>query len=323
MNRNAYLSIGELARHAGVTVKTVRHYSDLGIVPPVDRSPGGYRRYRAGDVARLELVRTLRELGIDLPTIREVVERRATLSEVAAAHAAALEAQIRTLRLRRAVLTAVARRGSTQEETELMHRLATLTADERRRHVADFIDTVFPPPATAPELAAARRSMTPELPDDPREDQIEAWLELAELAEDPDFRAVLRALAEDHAADRSATPLSPPRPDLVVTVRDLAGRALAAGIPPDSAEAEPVVARITAGYGAATDPCDVRDLATPAYEPATDPYPALLARLERAADPRRERYLCLLAVVNGWPAPESPAPALGWAVAALRARTAA
>ena len=47
----------------------------------------------------------------------------------------------------------------------------------------------------------------------------------------------------------------------------------------------------------------------------------LLARLEIANDPRRERYLQLLAVVNGWQAPDSLTPALNWFIQALRART--
>jgi hypothetical protein len=42
--------------------------------------------------------------------------------------------------------------------------------------------------------------------------------------------------------------------------------------------------------------------------------------LESANDPRRERYLQLLAVINSWPAPESLAPVLDWFVQALRAR---
>jgi len=46
----------------------------------------------------------------------------------------------------------------------------------------------------------------------------------------------------------------------------------------------------------------------------------LLSRLESINDPRRERYLQLLAVVNGWPAPESLQPVLDWSVGALEAR---
>ncbi|WP_158843435.1 hypothetical protein [Saccharothrix deserti] len=45
----------------------------------------------------------------------------------------------------------------------------------------------------------------------------------------------------------------------------------------------------------------------------------LAESLETANDPRRERYLRLLAVVNGWRAPDSPAPAFDWFLRALRA----
>lgn len=46
----------------------------------------------------------------------------------------------------------------------------------------------------------------------------------------------------------------------------------------------------------------------------------LLARLQIANDPRRERYLQLLAVINGWPAPDRLTPVLDWFIQALRAR---
>ncbi|MET0132802.1 MAG: MerR family transcriptional regulator, partial [Kibdelosporangium sp.] len=124
-------SIGDLARRTGLTVKTIRFYSDRGILPPTDRSPGGYRRYGVDAVARLDLIRTLRDLGVDLPAIRQVVNREATLADVAAAHAEALAVQIEVLRLRRAVLAAVAKRGATPEEMELMHKLAKLSEEER------------------------------------------------------------------------------------------------------------------------------------------------------------------------------------------------
>ena len=120
MDGDRLYSIGELARRTGLAVRTIRFYSDRGIVAPAGRSPAGYRLYDADAVARLDLVRTLRDLGVDLPTIRKVVNRELPLPAVAAAHAEALDVQIRILRLRRAVLTAVAKRGSTPEEMELM-----------------------------------------------------------------------------------------------------------------------------------------------------------------------------------------------------------
>jgi DNA-binding transcriptional MerR regulator len=160
MNGDTLYPIGELARRTGLTVKAIRFYSDRGIVPPTDRSPAGYRRYGIDAVARLDLVRTLRDLGLDLPTIRKLVDQEISLPEVAAAHAEALVVQIRMLRLRRAVLTAVAKRGSTPEEMDLMHKLAKLSEDERRRLIDDFLDTAFGGLDANPEFAAVMRSMT-------------------------------------------------------------------------------------------------------------------------------------------------------------------
>ncbi|MFD8526668.1 MerR family transcriptional regulator [Streptosporangium canum] len=85
MDGDTLYSIGDLARRTGLTVKAIRFYSDRGIVPPTDRSPAGYRLYGIDAVARLDLVRTLRDLGLDLPTIRRVVDREISLPEVASA----------------------------------------------------------------------------------------------------------------------------------------------------------------------------------------------------------------------------------------------
>jgi DNA-binding transcriptional MerR regulator len=305
MDGGALYPIGELARRTGLTVKVIRFYSDSGIVPPAGRSPAGYRLYGIDAVARLELVRTLRDLGVDLPTIRKVVDRELSLPEVAAAHAEALAVQIRTLRLRCAVLTAVAKHGSTPEEMDLMHKLAKLSEDERRRLIGDFLGTAFDGLGDHPGFAGIARTMTPELPDNPEDGQVEAWVELAELSQDPDFRASVRRVAEHHAADLAQT--AGPRRGPVALVRDRATPALKAGIDPASAQADPVVAAVTAHY-ASGHPDDV------------ELRRRLLTRLEAANDPRRERYLRLLAVINGWTPPESLAPALDWFIEALRAR---
>lgn len=173
MNGDALSSIGELARRTGVTVKTIRFYSDRGIVSPAGRSPAGYRLYDDDAVARLDLVRTLRALGLDLTAIRKIMDREPALPEVAAAHAEALDVQINVLRLRRAVLTAVAERGATPEETRLMHRLTQLTETERRRLVDEFLDSALAG-VEAAGFAAVRCSMTPNLPENPDPEQVQA-----------------------------------------------------------------------------------------------------------------------------------------------------
>lgn len=260
VNGDTLHSIGELARRTGLTVKTVRFCSDSGIVTPTDRTPAGHRRYTVDAVARLDLVRTLRELGLDLPTIRRVVDRELSLPEVAAAHAEAVAAQMRVLRLRHAVLTAAAERGLTPEETDLMHQLARLSEDKRRCLVGEFLDAVFGGLGTDPAFAGVMRSMTPELPDEPAAEQTRAWVEWAELSLGPDFRAGVRRAAEDLAAERVRAAVAGPRRDLVAAVRDRVAPALAAGVDPTESAADPVVEALTADYARTCDRPDDAEL---------------------------------------------------------------
>jgi DNA-binding transcriptional MerR regulator len=184
MEGDTRYSIGDLARWTRLSVRTIRFYSDSGVLPPADRSPAGYRRYGLEALARLDLIRTLRELDVDLATIRRVLDREVSIAEVAAVHAEALDVQIRTLRLRRAVLRAVAKRRSSPEEMRLMHKLAKRSDAERRRIIHQFIDDAFGDLDANPDFVAMMRSAMPELPDDPSPEQVDAWVELAELVQD-------------------------------------------------------------------------------------------------------------------------------------------
>ncbi|MDG4808522.1 MerR family transcriptional regulator [Micromonospora sp. WMMD1120] len=300
-------TIGDLARRTGLSVRTIRYYADSGIVPPTDRSPAGYRRFGPDAVARLELVRTLRDLGVDLAAIRRVVNHEVPLREVAATHAEAVAVQIRVLRLRQAVLTLAARRGAGPAEMEELHRLARLTAQERRQLVEDFLGTLFADLGDRPACSGVLVSMTPELPEDPTTAQIEAWLELAELCRDPTFRASMRRLTRQHAADHDVPGL--PRPDAVAVVRDVVAPALAAGLDPFGPEADGVVAAATDRYARLHRRAD--DAALRRW---------LWDRLTVANDPRRDRYLDLLSVVNGWSTGVPVTPAVDWFLQALRAR---
>jgi DNA-binding transcriptional MerR regulator len=78
--------VGQLATRTGVPARTIRFWSDAGLVPPAGRSGSGYRLYDADAAARLELVMTLRELGLGLDVVQAVLSRARTVAEVAAAH---------------------------------------------------------------------------------------------------------------------------------------------------------------------------------------------------------------------------------------------
>ncbi|MFE7752592.1 MerR family transcriptional regulator [Streptomyces sp. NPDC057428] len=309
MNGHTLYSIGELARRTGTTVKTIRFYSDCGLIPPADRSPAGYRLYDTGAVARLDFVRTLRDLGVDLAAIRKVMDRELALPEVAAAQADALDVQIRILRLRRAVLTAVAKREATPEETHLMHKLAKLSEVERQQLVGDFLDAAFGGVGTGSMFTGIMRSMTPELPDNPDTEQVQAWVELAELSQDQDFRALMRQMAQEQTAGYVQGGPPMPHSNVAAIVRDQIAPAVAARIEPASLQADAIVAVLMTRCAHLLD---CRDDAESRWQ--------LMARLERVNDPRRERYFSLLAVINGWPGPESLRPVLDWSVHALQAR---
>ncbi|MFF9396134.1 helix-turn-helix domain-containing protein [Streptomyces griseoluteus] len=199
--RPEVLTIGRLAHRTGLPVRTLRFWSDEGAVPPVGRSAGGYRLYDAGSVARVELVRTLRELGLGLDDVCRVLSGRTAVAEVADAHVAALDAQIRSLKVSRAVLSTVAKRGSTVEETTLMNRLARLSAAERTQIIDEFTEEVFgglddPRLRLRLRLRDRMRVFSIELPHDPTPEQVDAWIELAELVRDAGFRARLRTWME-------------------------------------------------------------------------------------------------------------------------------
>ncbi|MFG3257576.1 MerR family transcriptional regulator [Streptomyces sp. NPDC048172] len=66
------ITIGQLARYAGVSVKTVRVYHAKGLLPEPGRDASGYRRYGARDAIDLIKIRTLAEAGVPLARIREL-----------------------------------------------------------------------------------------------------------------------------------------------------------------------------------------------------------------------------------------------------------
>lgn len=67
------LTIGEVARLADTTVKAVRHYHAHGLLPEPERDAAGYRRYGSAELVRLLRIRRLRELGLSVPRIRELL----------------------------------------------------------------------------------------------------------------------------------------------------------------------------------------------------------------------------------------------------------
>jgi MerR family transcriptional regulator, repressor of the yfmOP operon len=68
------MRIGELAKAAGTTPRTVRYYEEIGLLAPCDRSAGAHREYAEADLARLrELLRLKAMLGLSLDELKSVM----------------------------------------------------------------------------------------------------------------------------------------------------------------------------------------------------------------------------------------------------------
>ncbi|MEV5743048.1 MerR family transcriptional regulator [Microbispora rosea] len=293
-------TVGQIARRTGLSVHTIRFWSDNGLIAPTDRSAGGYRLFDAAAVARFDLVRALRELGIGLEAVRRILARQATVAEVAEVHAQALDAEIKALKLRRAVLRTIARRGGTTEETTMTHRLAHLSAAQRQQVIDEFVENTFSGIALdddAEVVAEWMRELPGELPDDPAPGQVDAWIELTDLVTDEDFRQRLRRIALAGASSVA----SRYGHELRSLALRHADRARAESIAPDSAQGRSILDQIV-------------EPGLPGVE-----RDELRRWLETVADARVERYWELIAVLNGRePAPPAM-PALSWLLAAMRA----
>lgn len=288
------MTIGELAAQAGVSTRTLRFWADEGLIP-CDRTAAGYRSFGPEALPVAGLIRVLREVDVDLAAIRSILEGRRGLDAVVTAHVETIEARISQLRFQRSVLRAVASIPKPNaKELQLMYDLANLTAEQRRQIITDLIDEAFAGLDDSNQVAERMRTASPDLPDDPSAEQVAAWVELAQLVQDPAFRARVRQMAVTGA---SSSPPEEGGAALAAAVAEHAGTALAAGVDPASAEAAEVVERIA----------------------PTGDRAALADQLERFTDPRVDRYWALLGVINGWPAWPSQLPAFEWLITALRA----
>jgi DNA-binding transcriptional MerR regulator len=74
----AMLTIGQVARLAGVTPDTIRYYERLGVMPRPPRTPAGYRQYQTGIVDRLRTVRNAQQFGFSLKDLARFMRARET-----------------------------------------------------------------------------------------------------------------------------------------------------------------------------------------------------------------------------------------------------
>lgn len=101
--------VGQLARLTGLTVRTLHHYDALGVLRPSARTPSGHRLYDEHDVRRLYRIVAMRELGLPLETIGQLLTGEPNLIELLRDHLDHIDVQLAAIRaLRRRLATMLA-----------------------------------------------------------------------------------------------------------------------------------------------------------------------------------------------------------------------
>ncbi len=176
------LKVGELARRTGLTIRTLHHYDEIGLLQPLLHSEAGHRLYTASDVARLQQVISLRQLGFSLDEVRDCLSRPSfSPLEVIRLHLARLREQIELQGRLCERLEAIAAHLGTAEE---------VSADE-------FLQTIE-------VITMMEKLYTPE--------QIKQFPEVAKQMGPEEIRAVEEAwtaLLSEVRANRDLDPASP------------------------------------------------------------------------------------------------------------------
>lgn len=126
------LRVGELAGMTGVTVRTLHHYEEIGLLRPSHRSPAGHRLYAPTDVERLHRIRCLRQLGFSLEEIGGCLDRPGfSLRTVIEMHMERLDAEMELSRKLRNHLGALARALETTGTVSVEEMVRTMDMMER------------------------------------------------------------------------------------------------------------------------------------------------------------------------------------------------
>jgi DNA-binding transcriptional MerR regulator len=313
---NELYPIGDVARRTGLSISAIRFYADTGVVTSSTVTAAGHRLYDIQAVARLELVRTLRELGASLDDIRQLLTDNVSLQDLAATHLAVVEGQMRRLRARQAVLRAILRQDNSTEQVALMHKLVSMSDDDRERLLDLYWNEITEGLTVHPAFVELMHRWRPRLPAEPTVEQLEAWIELADLVQDEDYRRSLgAAFRTSFSSDHSHAVTSPEVLDRIERHRQIlreARETREAGLLADSVPAREVSERLAASAAEISRYARANGLTGPPRQNGKETHARFMGLLSR--------YGTLVAAINGIPQldPAGAAQLREWLAAARR-----
>ena len=117
----AVMHIGELAEKTGLSLRTIRHYDEVGLLKPTGRTDGGFRLYTQGDFSRLMLIRRMKPLGFPLDEMTDLLRVIDTLSDSDTMVDPAVRRELDNF-----ITEAVKRRAKLQEQLAMADEFLTL-----------------------------------------------------------------------------------------------------------------------------------------------------------------------------------------------------
>ncbi|MER6100543.1 MerR family transcriptional regulator [Streptomyces sp. NPDC001728] len=197
MSTDGLWSIGELAERAGTTVKTVRYYSDRGLLPEGVRSSGGHRRYGPEALDRLVLIRSLRSLELPVPAVERALDGDEALEEAVSGRLCELGGQLAALRWREASLRLV-RDAPPEERSDRLRLVGAVPLPPDTTALTRFWRRVLPARLPGRVVTAVLDSVVPTAPAEPTPAQVLAFARL---------HALVSGRRPDDAEVRAARPL--------------------------------------------------------------------------------------------------------------------
>jgi DNA-binding transcriptional MerR regulator len=291
-------------------VKTIRHYSDEGVLPPAGRTGSKYRLYRDSDCARLEVIRLLRSLDFDLPSISAMLATRRSARDGIRTQLAMVDARRRTLARTRAVLARAADADTDAAALAALgrlHAVAALDAAERGAVLRETMERHLAGSGTDAAWQARLWDVAfKDVPEDLSDAQWSALVELIDLVQNDDFG---RRLADQGRSYWSGVKKgSDPRARVAMSRLVLiAARAVDRGEAPTTTRARRLTRRFVAWSARA------------AGRKPTRAFERWLLAQGAKHDPRSERFWTLVAAIRGWPTtPRPELRAYEWLFAALK-----
>ena len=203
------IKIGDLASRSGVSIRTLHHYDEIGLLSPSHRTESGHRLYGREEVVRLQQILSLRQMGFSLDAIRDLLDRRGIEPRrVLELHIARLRESVETQQQLIARLESLAVACETADVNQFLETMEMMTMFEKyytkeqletlaKRREAFGEETMREVQEEWPRLIASVRAEM-ERGTDPRDPKVQAlarrWKELIEMftGGDPGIEQSLR-----------------------------------------------------------------------------------------------------------------------------------